>query len=87
MEKRKFERPVWKLQIVLTKCDLVERADIARRVKLIRDDLSEYFPGLASNLPIMLVSGRECKGIIELQKDLASLVVKSSGHDVDHKTT
>ena len=78
IEKKKMEKPSWKLQIVLTKCDLVERADIARRVQIIRDELSEFFPRLGSNLPMMLVSGHECKGIVELQKDLAALVVKQT---------
>ena len=64
----------WKLQIVLTKCDLLERADIARRITVIRNELTDALPGFSNMLPIMTVSGLERKGIIELQKELASLV-------------
>jgi GTP-binding protein EngB required for normal cell division len=64
----------WKLQIVLTKCDLVPRADLARRCVIIRNELTEALPGFSNMLPIMFVSGNELKGIVELQRELASLV-------------
>ena len=36
--------------------------------------MNDWLPGIGSNLPIMAVSGYENKGILELQKELASLV-------------
>jgi GTP-binding protein len=48
------------VQIVLTKCDLVPQAHLARRASLVRQDLTECLrrepPG--SNLPVMFVSAR-----------------------------
>lgn len=64
----------WKLQVVLTKCDLVDRADLARRIQLVADELSEALPGLGNMLPIIPVCGQDGCGVIELQKELASLV-------------
>jgi hypothetical protein len=64
----------WKLQIVLTKCDLVERDDLARRISIIHREISEALPGFSNMLPIMTVSGLERKGILELQKELAALI-------------
>ena len=65
----------WKLQVILTKCDLVERVDLARRVQLMKDEISEKFSFLkTANMPILMVSAQENKGIVELHKDLASLV-------------
>ena len=64
----------WKLQLVLTKCDLVERFDLARRMQLLNQQMSELLPGFSSSLPIIAVSGKDRKGIVELQRDLAALV-------------
>ena len=60
------------MQIVLTKCDLVERAVLARRMTSIRDQLDSIFIG--QDLPIMAVAPLEGLGISELQKELAALV-------------
>ena len=68
------------IQLVLTKCDLVEQADLARRIVQARDQLSECLIRETSRLPIMLVSARAGPGqrpyggILELQKELAALV-------------
>ena len=69
----------WKLQIILTKCDLVERAKLARRLAAMRDQLSDSSSTLPSILRdsflnIMPVSCRNFGGILELQSELASLV-------------
>lgn len=68
----------WKLQICLTKCDLVDRLDLARRIQDVEDSLGSWLPTSnyinASNLPILYVSGKDRKGIIQLQHELASLI-------------
>jgi hypothetical protein len=33
----------WKLQVVLTKCDLVERFELARRIQVIKQKVSPIF--------------------------------------------
>jgi len=56
VRKRKIRLP-WKLQIVLTKCDLVERHELAQRVLDIQDSLSDgWLKRFDSNLPIMCTS-------------------------------
>ncbi|KAL7552759.1 hypothetical protein ACHAWF_015997 [Thalassiosira exigua] len=74
------------IQIVLTKCDLVTRPDLARRAVLVRDALSDALVRETSNLPVMLVSARAglgynnvrggvaLGGVLELQRELAALV-------------
>lgn len=68
----------WKLQIVLTKCDLVERSMLARRIQQIRTEVIQHFPylgkGGSTSLPLMMISGLHGNGIIELQKELAALI-------------
>jgi len=76
------------IQIVLTKCDLVSQSDLARRVVQVRQQLSDCLRREPSQLPVMLVSAltgkssnhvinnKACGGILELQKNLASLVPK-----------
>ena len=44
--------------MVLTKCDLVQRVDLARRVVLVREQLSDFLIREPSSLPVMLVSAR-----------------------------
>jgi hypothetical protein len=68
----------WKLQVVLTKCDLVERSDLARRIRKTQDEINEALPGFGNMLPIMTVSSVENKGIVELQRELASLVTSKA---------
>ncbi|KAL3777227.1 hypothetical protein HJC23_007127 [Cyclotella cryptica] len=74
------------IQIVLTKCDLVKQADLARRALLVRRQLSEFLIREPSSLPVMLVSalpglgfnnirnGQPLGGVLELQRELAALV-------------
>lgn len=64
----------WKLQIVVTKCDLVDRLELARRIQIISDTASEMLPGFGTPLPIIAVSGKFGNGIVELKKELGSLV-------------
>jgi GTP-binding protein len=75
------------IQIVLTKCDLVTQADLARRVTQVRQHLSDTIRREAGQLPVMLVSARAGVGfnnvhhfhhkarggVLELQKELAAL--------------
>lgn len=62
----------WKLQVVLTKCDLVERAMLARRILVVRKQVQDNFYG--SDLPVMMVSALSGLGIVELQKELSALI-------------
>ena len=83
------------IQLVLTKCDLVHQVDLARRVKLVREQLSEALRREAGKLPVMLVSARAvvqpsrdakpCGGLLELQKELAGLVPSEKGAKRDSK--
>ena len=61
--------------MVLTKCDLVSQKDLARRVELVRRELSDCLRREPSSLPIMMVSARNQgqEGVLELQKELAAL--------------
>ena len=73
------------LQIVLTKCDLVSQLDLARRVVLVKQELSELLVREPSSLSVMLVSAKPgvgfnnvkrqkvLGGVLELQRDLAAL--------------
>jgi GTP-binding protein len=75
------------IQIVLTKCDLVQQGDLARRVTQVRQQFSDITRREPGQLPIMLVSARagvgynnvdpkRCTargGVLELQKELAAL--------------
>lgn len=75
------------IQIVLTKCDLVTQSDLARRVFLVRQQLSDTLRRETSLLPVMLTSAKDAGfagqstssntmkgGLLELQRDLAALV-------------
>jgi len=74
------------IQVVLTKCDLVAREDLARRAVQVQQQLSEALRREPGILPVMLVSAkpgvgfnnirreRARGGILELQRELASLV-------------
>ena len=46
------------LQVILTKCDLVTRDDLARRVVMIKQQLSDVLQRETSALPVLLVSAR-----------------------------
>lgn len=65
----------WKVQIVLTKCDLVERVALCRQMMLLKEDYAELVPAkLQSDLPIVPLSGREGSGVTALQQELSALV-------------
>lgn len=82
------------IQIVLTKCDLVKQKDLARRAVLVRQQLSDFLIREPSSLPVMLVSalpglgfnnvrnGKPLGGVLELQRELASLVPVPRVHGV-----
>lgn len=79
-QKRRHKLVQWTMQIVLTKCDMVERSELARRMQLLRQDIDALLPGFEATIAIIPVSGKHKKGIIELQKELAALVPpKASG--------
>ena len=71
----KVESELPPLQIVLTKCDLVSQHDLARRIVLVRQQLSDCLVRQPKLLPEMLVSAQmEGRlGVLELQKELSSL--------------
>ena len=77
----------WKLQLVLTKSDLVERFDLARRIQLLNQKMSELLPGFSSSLPILAISGKERKGVVELQRELAALVPPKLKNNDDAEVT
>ena len=89
---QKAKRELPPIQIVLTKCDLVKQADLARRVVLVRTQLSDFLVREPSSLPVMLVSARAgvgfnnirretpLGGVLELQRELASLVPVPRAH-------
>jgi GTP-binding protein len=56
--KSRMKRELPPIQLVLTKCDLVHQADLARRVVMVRQQLSDCLIRQPSALPIMLVSRR-----------------------------
>ena len=63
------------MQVVLTKCDLVDAVDLARRVVQVQDDLHDVLRRQTSRLPVLLTSATKQNGILAVQKELASLVV------------
>ncbi|KAJ1430065.1 P-loop containing nucleoside triphosphate hydrolase protein, partial [Ochromonadaceae sp. CCMP2298] len=65
----------WKLQIVLTKCDLVDRNELCRRIDQVTLEVSEKLPALYhSMLPVVALSAMKRRGLITLQKELAAMV-------------
>ncbi len=72
-------KPDWSLQIVLTKCDLMNRHDLSRRLTVVKEELTEKLPGaVRSNLSIVLVSGKQRRGVLELQREVASIVPRKA---------
>ena len=43
----------WKLQVVLTKCDLVERFELARRIQVIKQKVSPILSHTAAVITVM----------------------------------
>eukprot|EP01038_Epipyxis_sp_PR26KG_P005127 gene5127-7143_t len=79
----------WKLQIVLTKCDLLERNELCRRMVIIQkameDALLPYVPR-DKILPMIPTSSKENKGILLLQKELAALLPKKPINILNNST-
>eukprot|EP00977_Amphora_coffeiformis_P013553 scaffold3586_cov164-Amphora_coffeaeformis.AAC.4 len=71
LQKRSHQLPA--LQIVLTKCDLVEATDLARRVTQVQQDVDDLLRRQPSRLPVLLTSATKRNGILAVQKDLAGL--------------
>eukprot|EP00601_Ochromonadales_sp_CCMP2298_P026326 CAMPEP_0173278520 /NCGR_PEP_ID=MMETSP1143-20121109/4661_1 /TAXON_ID=483371 /ORGANISM="non described non described, Strain CCMP2298" /LENGTH=528 /DNA_ID=CAMNT_0014215691 /DNA_START=67 /DNA_END=1651 /DNA_ORIENTATION=- len=69
----------WKLQIVLTKCDLVDRNELCRRIDQVTLEVSEKLPALYhSMLPVVALSAMKRRGLITLQKELAAMVPRAA---------
>ena len=65
----------WKLQIVLTKCDLVERTELCRRIISVSRSIEEKVPSLYhSMLPVMALSAMDLRGTKEMKRELAALI-------------
>jgi GTP-binding protein len=62
------------IQIVLTKCDLVEATELARRFTKVQQDVNDSLRRQPSNLPVLLTSASRHNGILTVQKELAGLV-------------
>lgn len=73
-----------KLQVVLTKCDMVTREDLARRFLLMKQQLDEVLPR-ESRLPVMMVSASKGQGVAELRRDLAALIPAPLIQDLEHR--
>jgi GTP-binding protein len=65
----------WKLQIVITKCDLIERGELCKRIQLLKYQLVNKMPSyLYNDLAIIPVSGKEFTGFPHLHKELISQI-------------
>lgn len=65
----------WKLQIVLTKCDLVERITLCKLMTILKKDILDRFPSrFIHDLPIIPISVKEEKGIGNLLSSLYPIV-------------
>jgi GTP-binding protein len=73
-DNKKNDKIKWTLQVVFTKCDLVERMELVRRIQLTRETLDDILPRFSNSLHTLAVSSKENKGIIEIQKELISLI-------------
>lgn len=62
------------IQIVLTKCDLVNAEDLTRRVVQAQNDLDDVLHRQPSRLPVLVTSATRQNGILAIQKELAGLV-------------
>lgn len=65
----------WNLQLVLTKCDLVDRIELTKLIQLTEKEFYDKIPAkFQSKLPVLAISAKEEKGIIQLQNDLSKYV-------------
>jgi GTP-binding protein len=86
------QRELPPIQLVLTKCDLVSQADLARRIVQTRQQMSWSLQRQPSALPEMLVSAQMMghAGVLELQRELAALCGKrgdGDGHGTKNSDT
>lgn len=69
----------WKLQIVLTKCDLVERLTLCKLMTILKQDIVERFPSrFIHDLPILPISVKDEKGMSSLLLSLIPIVYDPS---------
>jgi hypothetical protein len=62
------------MQVILTKCDVVERPMLARRVIHTREHLNELLAPIGgSRLPVLMVAAKQKNGLLPLQRELAAL--------------
>jgi hypothetical protein len=64
-------------QVILTKCDLVLRKDLVRRVTQVREQLNEVTPR-ETRMPVLMVSALYDKAVTDIQKELAGLAPQRS---------
>jgi GTP-binding protein len=85
------KRVSWKLQVVLTKCDLVDRVELARRIKVVNDDITEALPGFGNTLPVLAVASQSDPSITNLQYEMSFIVtppkLDDKGNHVDNPVT
>ncbi len=61
----------WKIQIVLTKCDLVERMKLCKLMSILKEDILERFPSrFIHDVPIVPISVKDEKGVGSLLSGL-----------------
>ncbi len=64
----------WKIQIVLTKCDLVERMKLCKLMSILKEDILERFPSrFIHDVPIVPISVKDEKGVGSLLSSLYPL--------------
>lgn len=70
----------WKLQVVFTKCDTIERRLLCKKMMLLEEEMRKLFPAwlFDGDMPVIGVSGLERHGILALQRELAALVAQPS---------
>eukprot|EP00981_Chlorochromonas_danica_P001361 scaffold289_cov169-Ochromonas_danica.AAC.22 len=70
----------WKLQIIFTKCDMIERRLLCKKMMLLEEEMRKLLPAwlFDGGMPVIGVSGLERQGILALQRELAALVAQPS---------
>lgn len=61
-----------KLQVIMTKCDLVQRMELVRRITQVRQHLNEATPR-ETRLPVLMVSALTDKAVDDIRKELAGM--------------
>ena len=70
----KTPSPKWKLQVVLTKCDLVERNDLARRMAAVHAQLRCTFARLVIRMSLLHTGCRNIPSLTPLNPHFHSLI-------------